>query len=361
VILFFIFLVIFPKGGIKLFNIPLTWGYLLAGITFLFAYPIHVRFVEKNRLYCLLALLPFQIVCTLSICILGIENYGFTAALFVSFIFIPLFAFLCPVLEWKKYTKLLKHSLFYITAYGLFLFFYKLGTGKFIEIPFLTINYHDIGQMELTKCIDRGGFFKLISTYNNGNIFGICMLMLLPLYQAVEKRRWRILLLKLALLLTLSRTIWLGLIFLELFAASRHRAVKLTLSAALIALIVSLLPFNAGFLLDPTFGARSDYFAYLSDLSLFGSIPFEGVCEITYLGILKSFGTVGLATFLLAMWTPIVFARSREGLWGLVCYNFISLSDGALLYVPTLFFYWMLSALAMHALPSEQESSSARA
>src|SRR5690606_25097688 len=75
-------------------------------------------------------------------------------------------------------------------------------------------NAGDVGALE-GKHIDRGGIFKLISTYNNGNIFGICMVMLLPLYACLERRTWPQLVVKAALVLTLSRTVWAGLIAYE--------------------------------------------------------------------------------------------------------------------------------------------------
>ena len=53
--------------------------------------------------------------------------------------------------------------------------------GKFIEIPFLTVNAGDYGTLESTKHINRGGYLKLISTYNNGNVYGVATLILLPL------------------------------------------------------------------------------------------------------------------------------------------------------------------------------------
>ena len=88
--------------------------------------------------------------------------------------------------------------------------------GRFVEIPFLTVNFHDVGTLETTKYIDRGGIFKLISTYNNGNVYGVCLLMLLPFYNSVEPSKLKRMIVKLSLLLTLSRTVWFGLFFAEI-------------------------------------------------------------------------------------------------------------------------------------------------
>ncbi len=78
------------------------------------------------------------------------------------------------------------------------------------------VNAADVGLLETTKDINRGGLFKLISTYNNGNVYGAAMLILLPLFDAIETRKWRKLFLRIALVLTLSRSVWIGLVMLQL-------------------------------------------------------------------------------------------------------------------------------------------------
>ena len=35
------------------------------------------------------------------------------------------------------------------------------------------MNASDYGELEITKNIGRGFFYKLISTYNNGNLYGV--------------------------------------------------------------------------------------------------------------------------------------------------------------------------------------------
>ena len=102
-------------------------------------------------------------------------------------------------------------AVLFVSAYGIFLFFYKLGTGSFIEIPYLTVNAGDLGELE-GKSIDRGGIFKLISTYNNGNVYGISILILLPLYAHLEKRLSRVL------------TVKASLVFLRRFAEADETA-----------------------------------------------------------------------------------------------------------------------------------------
>ena len=153
-----------------------------------------------------------------------------------------------------------------VALYGIVLFVYKIVTGDWIEIPFLTINYGDVGLMDY-KHINRGGdIFKLISTYNNGNIYGVCMLMLLPFYEQCEDKGWKTLIVKASLVLTLSRTVWIGLVFYELvlqfyirrqFSKTILRQFGMLTAgvAGVLAALYLLLGRSIGFVFDPNLGA----------------------------------------------------------------------------------------------------------
>ena len=61
-----LFLVLFPKGGIKFGDVPLTWGYMLLGLTLpvlsivrLFAFPLRARW---GAVLAMASLIPFQLV-----------------------------------------------------------------------------------------------------------------------------------------------------------------------------------------------------------------------------------------------------------------------------------------------------------
>jgi len=214
-----------------------------------------------------------------------------------------------------------------------------------------------------TKHIDRGSVFKLISTYNNGNIYGICLLMIFPLYQFLEKRAARKWVVIASLILSLSRTVWVGLIFSEMIAAiflpKRNVFLKLTILCLAIASITYYFGFDFTFLFDPSLGGRIEQMEVFDTLSFFPSKPFGGVSEIVYLGILANFGITGLITYLIAVIGPIFIASSLKTmsnthkaiLCGLANFHFLSLSDGALLYIPTLVFYWFLSSLLLRENP----------
>lgn len=369
-ILFFLwlFLLVLPKGGFKIANIPLTWGYLLLGITSFFVLLEKSWTIQTPRFQALLCLLPFQIISACTIAINGAENIGMTISFIICFFFLP-FAFLflfsnaIENLDLSFFIPLFKKGILFIASYGIFLFFFKQISGHFIEIPFLTTNFGDFGQLE-EKHINRGIVFKLISTYNNGNIYGICLLMLLPLYCFWEKSGWKRLPLKFSLLLTLSRTVWIGLLFHEIFFAifvdKNYRKGVATMLSGIIFSVISLLiisqyyGFSFSFFFDSELGGRSGQLSSLKESGYFSSLPFWGISEIVYAGILYSFGFLGLITFIIAMLGPVVLgilnskpSPFRNSLYaGAINYLFISISDGAILYLPTMVFFWFLISLA---------------
>ena len=56
----------------------------------------------------------------------------------------------------------------------------------------LTVNAGDLGELDSSKFNQRGSVSKLISTYNNGNIFGVCTLMLFPIFYEYTKSKIKI-------------------------------------------------------------------------------------------------------------------------------------------------------------------------
>jgi len=158
--------------------------------------------------------------------------------------------------------------------------------------------------------------------------------------------------------------VWIGL-FLEEFLRqfyvnSLHRKTVFRLLSRWLVVIASVgillvvLKKNASFIFDPTLGGRAEQLSVLSEWAWFGNTPFTGLTEITYLSILKNFGLVGLITFLMAITSPLWIpthtssnAVRRSVITGLVLYLFISCSDGAILYIPVMAFYWFLSAVLL--------------
>jgi hypothetical protein len=371
------FLLLFPKGGIKLAGVPITWGYLLLGMfaaaAFVFAL-LSARLwkLRRSRLLTLAALLPFQLVSLLTFAANGVEGLGFTISFLVTFFFLPpvfvlLMAPYLDRLDANMLFRFLRVGILAVAAYGIFLFFFRMITGAFLEIPLLTVNLGDLGGLD-EKYINRDGVFKLISTYNNGNIYGICMLMLLPLYGWIEQSRLRRGIVKFSLVLTISRTVWIGLVLYEVLSRMFIRRISarelaslvgvIALVGVIIAVIMSRLGVGIWFLLDTSLGGRAHQIDFVREARFLAVEPFSTIMEIVYLSVLRFFGIVGLATFLVAMTTPLALyltgyvpsARStfkRCVAVGMVIYLVIAASDGAILYIPVMAFYWFLVALLL--------------
>jgi len=374
---FALFLLIFPKGGIKLAGVPITWGYLGLGPAILWfvarmsgsrSLPI-----ARTRLIALALLVPFQLVGWLAFMANGVKGTGFAISFLATFYVVPpvfllIFGPVLDCIELGAVLRWVRWGVLLVAAYGIFLFFYKLGTGRFIEIPFLTVNLGDVGELE-GKHINRGGIFKLISTYNNGNIYGVSMLILLPLYCWLEPRWTRRGVVRLSLLLTLSRTVWAGLIAFELLwriyveRVSLRTVIVLTtsllLSATGVYVTLDLMGRDpASFLLDSSLGGRLDALEGIGELPLLPGEEFEGILEMVYLSVLRTFGLVGLGTFVLALSGPLLLymagtlpraatSYKRALALGLTIYLIVAMSDGAMLFIPVMTFYWFVTSLLL--------------
>lgn len=391
VLLFLVaFLLVFPKGGIKVGEVPITWGYLGLGLILLWLpYALLARrSVELRtvRLACLAFLLPFQLVSWSGLLANGVGGAGFTLSFITAFFVVPLAMVLVigihvDRLDLSLLLRAVRWSVLLVSAYGIFLFVYKLGTGSFIEIPYLTVNAGDVGTLE-GKHIDRGGIFKLISTYNNGNIFGICMVMLLPLYAYLEPRLSRQLVVKGALLLTLSRTVWAGWLAYEVLHRLYVRrvtwrslgvmAVWVGIAAAGVGFALSLLGRGAAFLVDRRLGGRIDQLRYLAEASILPSEEFDSISEMIYFSIAHNFGVLGLTCFVLALAGPLIlhlggFLPQMQSPYkkslalGLLLYLIVALSDGAILLIPVMPIYWFVATLLLSDNPSFPRPSLARA
>lgn len=393
-----VFIIYFPKGGVKFGTIPVTWGYLAVFIVAMLTLPrflSNIRNISFSsvRWVTIFSLLPFQGLIVLSFWLNGVENIGFGISLLVSIIFFPfvfiiLFSKYMDEMDCEFLFLMVKQGVIFIAVFGIFLFFYKIYTGSFLEIPFFTVNYDDLGGLE-EKNIDRGGVFKLISTYNNGNIYGVCVLMLLPLYEFLEHSKFKAIIVKVSLILTLSRTVWLGLIIYELmkiiFISNKSLKKRLLFiprflnkmsfrRSDLYAIIFSVLGIflfviaifyvtifigrNLSFLFDKNLGGRVDQLMPIDKITLFPDKKFSQVAEIVYVSILDSFGFVGLLAFLLAMFTPVIYGIMRHVpyggslykksiLCGLIIYLILACSDGAFLYIPVLAIYWFMLSLLL--------------
>lgn len=381
------FLVLFPKGGVKLGPVPLTWGYLLMGLTAVLAIPFgllsgSVLRIPRLTLVALAAAAPFQAVLLYAFLANGVRDWGFAISDIVTFVFLPVIMLLLfkpwiDRLNWLALLTLLRWYILAAAVYGLLLFVLRITTGALIEIPYLTVNAGDYGVIESEKAINRGGsLLKLISTYNNGNVYGVSMIILLPLFDLVERRRWRKAVLRLALVLTLSRTVWIGLVLDQVFTLAAHlwadfRSVPLvrlknSVKAALLLvpvcglLVVGLRMMSQTllFLLDPSFGGRAEQFQAFSTIRVLPPLPIADINEVVYASILKSFGLTGFVSFVALMASPLLIAGIDRNvaaspirlasLKGMLLYAVIAWADGAINLIPVMAFYWFTMLILIY-------------
>lgn len=370
--LFFIgvlLLVIIPKGGFKIAGVPITWGYLYLGSLFgliLFSLDVKKHLLSKTHIISYLATLPFVFYLTLNIIFKGYDGtIGNLIAIFISLVFLPFlfYFFLSPFLKKININyieNLIYNAVFYVALYGIFLFIIKQSTGNYIEIPYFTVNGDettDIGE----KFNNRGGIFKLFSTYNNGNIYGVCTLMLFPIFNKINKSRFKTTVVILAIVLTLSRTAWIGLLFyyIVVYRSNLIKLVKTYFTFGLLVLLLGSFLFGslfrygsmADFILDANLGGRLIQLKKLNELSFFGEYTFKAIEEIVYLSILKQLGLIGLVLFCLSFFTPIAILISTRKfnhyIVGLIVYCFVCFSDGCMIYIPTLAFVYFISTMSL--------------
>lgn len=357
-----------PKGGIKAGGVPLTLGYVLTMILLI------VAMLRGRRLALpfdrMLAFLPCLLLGLWSIVVVnanGTDSVGFTVSYFVSVLYLPVFGLMVfSPLILDEHNALIERALVwavrFIVVYGIFLFFFKQFTGRWIEIPFVTVNAADVGQLD-DKNIDRGGIFKLISTYNNGNIFGVSLAIMAPLYLKLERRRLFEWALYAAMFLTLSRTVWIAavlIMFMRTLAKGAkpimllYLAVGLLVAGATIMGLLSFLGRDMSFVFDSNLGGRANQLDVLSDIHFIPEGQVSALPEIAYLGMLKYFGIPGLLLFIAHLLTPALLLRvegvrllsptpAAACLQGLLIYAVLAGADAAFSFIPVMMIFWMVA------------------
>lgn len=373
VILLVTFLVALPKGGFRAGGIPITFGYLLMAFFALFA---GTAFVRRPRLpmqvlQTWFLTLFFQTVVLSAFISMGFDPYSraMGIATLVTFIGLPNIALLLfsgPARRMPRefFFRALSYAVRFAVIFGLFLFLYKRLTGVSIEIPLLTTNIDDVNVLE-SRMNMRGELFKLISTYNNGNIFGVCMCMMLPLYYVIEKKRAFFYLACLAVFLTLSRTAWIGLVLdltlIGVLEGLQIRRIGVIAAAGMTAVIglpivLAAMGQDFSFLLPDNLGNRATQFDVFSEFNFFPTQALSAIHEVVYASIYGIYGALGLFAFVLFITAPVIAVAgrwrltgkaSRAATMGIFVYCIIAMSDGAILFIPVMAIYFLLALVAL--------------
>ncbi len=389
-----VFLVLFPKGGVKVAGTPLTWGYFLLGFTVLPAllyrmivFPLTFR---PSALLAFGTAMPFQILLLYSVRANGFDGFGIlfshlTAFLLFPFLFLLIYPVFLPWIDPVRFQRWLRFCILAAAIWGILLFLWRPFFGYYIEIPLLTVNLGDYGQLEATKHIDRGAFYKLISTYNNGNVYGVATLILFPLYRLIEPSRWKRNIVRFALVLTLSRTVWLGLVIEQLLSAlaslpalvaslprvypgqalRRLGALVITFAVVFVGFLFSVQ--SLSFLTDTSLGGREAQFRAFLHPPILPDVPVGGFAEVMYSSALLLFGVAGFLSIVLLFLSPLLLialyprlARvptNRAAAKGLLLYAIVAGADGATNLIPVMVFYWFTYMTFLYGLPGEQRGA----
>lgn len=357
----------FPKGGVMFEGFPITWGYILIGLAGSLGAITVIRkrnlqiapIIQTGALF-----VPIAAIVYFKARQFNLPSAGWVpfAAIFGLFPILILVA-IGPQLERIRavdIARAIRPLIRFAVVWGLMNFVLYILIRDIVEVPYLTVNAGDTASILSKNNLRSGGLMKLVSTYNNGNIFGVCMVMLMPLYLYFEhKKIWRALFV-VAIFCTLSRTAWFSMaasfIIMALSGQIRlnRTGVWVSLGAALciFLMILPLLGWTSANLIDERLGGRMVYLQDMT-LSIFGSERIY-IPEVVYFGLLQSFGLFGLVISLGALGFGVGFGLtrwkqlnglSRAAVAGVLTYLIAAMMDGAILYPPVFPIFLFLNAL----------------
>ena len=399
-ILFLLTLVVnlvIPKAGIKIGGIPLTIGNLMIALLLIYSLIIgdigNKKIKSASLLYicgicfwCVRFLVAFGTGSTLSD-VIGylIPLCVYPAAFFVA----PLY--LKNYKQIKRISRIIFWCLFCLFCYTMLQALFGIGS---VDIPGITVNYSDYvtnpAGWWLEKSNAVGSASKMVSTYQNGNLFGVTIILLFPIGLSSEKNIfvkvifWALFVL--SVLLAGSRTVYLGLAILVVYYVVRgvmHMRVKIgtlvAMSAGAIAVVFAACFVVTRFVPDMFHRIMSlfdidtmlqgagrtngavEYFTWLAKQPvafLFGGfgMDYNGFAyEMTYLCIFLLGGLVGFLLFLcfLLFTTGRILSRlpredalARALLIGILTYWIIAFVEGGYWLPPVAWNVWMITGVA---------------
>jgi hypothetical protein len=266
----------------------------------------------------------------------------------------------------------MRYSIFIVVVYGFISFLSLNFLNQLIGIPFITYTGSEFIINE--RNIDRGALLKMISTYNNGNILGINLLIWGFLPIAFYQKSSPIILngLRAVFLLTLSRTVWLGWILSEIILNTFFRKwnmqkfgffVFIPIASACVYLVISAFFVDPlAFLFDTQLGGR--LYQVQSEFELISSVPFDGIREIVYAGMVKNFGYIGFFLFFVSwfwmLFIPVRRYQTKLLKFCIFIYAILCGSDGAFVVLPTQSTYWFIVQMYFFCLLLELAESKGR-
>lgn len=385
--------IIIPKAGIKIAGVPITLGSILYAILFIW-YLFKIKIKSKQpKIYILFFIYLFYIfIRSLISLLLGWNLTDFITYLSSLFIY-PLIFFVINriVLDDNQINKIFK-TIFVGT--NIILFYALLQQLFGIEnvcIPGITVNLSDYMENGKFWYLQKSNGYldssKIISTYQNGNLFGVNLLMFMPIswFYANKQKSLKLykyvflLLFTLIGFLTLSRTVWIGVILFLVFVYLKMKTrtktqlivkILLPICGAVALVILSLKVDSLNARLGQFFssdilklGGRSEILNTFIDsvkdnswFSLFSIIGLQGfldysilVYEMNYVTIFILYGIIGLVLFLIV--TISILNKAKHSnlnlfiYFGIVLWLVVAFIDGCLWLPPTSFNLFSLLGL----------------
>ncbi len=359
-----IFMVGFPKAGIYIDAIPITIGYvllgLMAGAELLYLSTNRIGRIQPSYLWLGLFILSLGLVETFSFNVYGSISLGALVSIVVSTLIIPIVAILgtrwmIRLLGIEGVLRALRWALVPVFVYGIISFVAYNTTGKVVGVPFLTTTGNDLSLIA-TRHNMRGPIIKMFSTYNNGNILGINLLLWGPLAAMSSvslAASYRSL-----CVLTLSRSVWVGLLVLEFVTAIVNQSILKLFRAMLGVFLLLAIGIFASwmigrdpikFLLDSNLGGRVTNLQ--EDLEVISTQRIGWRSESLYASIYLGFGPLGLF-LVLAIWSLPIIVGGREPVQQtarivMFVYMMVAAAEGAFTLVPTQAIYWFIATIAL--------------
>lgn len=223
----------FPKAGIKLGGIPLTAGNMLFALTFIVWCFLKIKdgSVKINRVSSLITIgilyfgYRYFFVFCLGYKLSDIIGYVIPLVVY-PLIFLIVYDVVDSEEKINKIIKVICTGFFFLCFYSLLQYF--VGIDK-CDIPGLTVNFTDYKEMGSFWFMKKSNGTdisnaKIVSTYQNGNLFGVNMILIYPLIYNYYK--WKnenkkltisLVLFMGCVFLSLSRACWLGIVLFILF------------------------------------------------------------------------------------------------------------------------------------------------
>lgn len=217
----------FPKAGIKIGEIPLTIGNILFAITFILWLFVKVK-TGSFRNYKINSIIVLGILYFIFKYIIVYASKGTilnSIGYIIPLMIYPLIFFVVSDmvdndLKMEKIIKCIVWGFFFLSIYSIVQ--YIVGIDKCC-IPGLTVNYSDYANWGKYWYLHKSNGVtvesaKIVSTYQNGNLYGINTLLIYPLvYNYLKNKKSKLFIPSLILFvvcvfLSLSRACWLGII-----------------------------------------------------------------------------------------------------------------------------------------------------